>query len=930
MKPMLRVLSLIAVCLVISHTGFSETSAQENLVMNGDFEEVFNNQPVFWSLDAWHMEAGNTKVYSESAGAQSGKYFVTIENMRSNDSRLVQDLLVKPSTSYLLSAFVKVDMKIEARVGASIGIVQAGLFEPVHSEDTKGKWENLEYAFKTAPDQTRIKIGIRLGHFGSDTIGKASFDNVRLVEVKDASGVAVVPLQNSKVTAAGVEQSSPFGFILLYCIAGIIVILAIAFLVRSSLLDRKDKKLGQIDKPDTREPSTQLSGGQQAATLSTPAALEPLRLGKESARFTKADVILVAIMTIAYSVIAFTHLGVMEAPVTYWQPSSRGESVTVDFGKEQTVKRIYFWEGLPAGHNPNESKYEVEGSLDGVTWEHLALLNPKTIYWWYYENTDKRIRYARLTADVPGSWLNEVVFFGEDTTAPLEIEKVTPGTRQPFTVGKVENLFDEYSNVGNVAPRKQFVYRPQVMTGMQPQFDEQYHVRTAIEHLNFRNPFENTHPPLAKLLIAGSMIVFGINPFGWRFMGTLFGVLIVPLMFAFGKRLFKKTEYAFIAAFLMMFDFMHFTQSRLATIDTYPVFFIILTFYFMHRFRETSYLSNDFRKLMVPLLLSGIAWGLGAATKWTAVYAWFGLAIVFFVGLYGKAKEVRDAELTGDYKKNKSDKGLVKARIDEFPKRAWQLVGWAAVSFVIVPLAIYAFAYFPLLLGNDLLFNIGWIVENNIGMYRYHAELQATHPSTSAPWQWPLMIKPIPYYYGEGLPNGQMERIVGFGNPAVWWVGTLSVIVLSLFALVSFVRRIATAGLRDAGEKAGAFLGAIFGNSRFADSVRFLILVGFATVYVPWLVSPRQIIFIYHFFPSVPFVILAVVYLIKLLREKAIEPLRGKSGSYALFSALGNGLVYLYLAIALILFIVFYPVISGVTVASDYVAWLRWLPTWSF
>ena len=50
-------------------------------------------------------------------------------------------------------------------------------------------------------------------------------------------------------------------------------------------------------------------------------------------------------------------------------------------------------------------------------------------------------------------------------------------------------------------------------------FDEIYHARTAYEHILGLEPYENTHPTLGKLLISLGIRAFGMNPFGWRFMG---------------------------------------------------------------------------------------------------------------------------------------------------------------------------------------------------------------------------------------------------------------------------------------------------------------------------------------------------------------------------------------------------------------------------
>ena len=154
-------------------------------------------------------------------------------------------------------------------------------------------------------------------------------------------------------------------------------------------------------------------------------------------------------------------------------------------------------------------------------------------------------------------------------------------------------------------------------------FDEIYHARTAWEHLNRVYPYEITHPPLGKIIIGLGISLFGMTPFGWRFSGTLFGVLMLPLLYVFAKKLFGGKTVPAACTALMATDFMHFVQTRIATIDVYAVFFILLMYLFMYQFvrgKGSWYLA-----------LSGVAFGLGAASKWTCFYAGAGLAVIWAI-----------------------------------------------------------------------------------------------------------------------------------------------------------------------------------------------------------------------------------------------------------------------------------------------------------
>ena len=81
--------------------------------------------------------------------------------------------------------------------------------------------------------------------------------------------------------------------------------------------------------------------------------------------------------------------------------------------------------------------------------------------------------------------------------------------------------------------------------------------------------YETTHPPLGKDLIMVGVALFGMTGFGWRFSGTLFGVLLVPLAWCFARRLTRKRWIGAVAGVLLALDFMRFAQSRIATIDIY-------------------------------------------------------------------------------------------------------------------------------------------------------------------------------------------------------------------------------------------------------------------------------------------------------------------------------------------------------------------------
>ncbi|MBC5799327.1 MAG: glycosyltransferase family 39 protein [Candidatus Eremiobacteraeota bacterium] len=121
-------------------------------------------------------------------------------------------------------------------------------------------------------------------------------------------------------------------------------------------------------------------------------------------------------------------------------------------------------------------------------------------------------------------------------------------------------------------------------------FDEIYYARAGEEYLGHKEIFEFTHPPLTKLIITLSMMLFGglhglgDTSAGWRFLNLVVGALMVFITYLFAKRLFGSTLFATIAAFLLTIDGFRFAQARIATPEITVAFFTLVTLYAFYRF----------------------------------------------------------------------------------------------------------------------------------------------------------------------------------------------------------------------------------------------------------------------------------------------------------------------------------------------------------
>lgn len=569
----------------------------------------------------------------------------------------------------------------------------------------------------------------------------------------------------------------------------------------------------------------------------------------------KRDWIIVAVISAIYAVIAFYGLGDRKAPESGLIMEYVGDTFTVDLGSEIQLSQIGYYNGYQ-----NNPKYSLEIAGEDGIWYTIysdsTLFDFGSVFHWNRQDFYYSARYLRFTNYSGRNQLMELAFFDEDGEVVKAVDN--PETRV---------LFDEQELIPERTTDENSTY-----------FDEIYHARTAYEMIHHLYCYENTHPPLGKLIISVGIRIFGMCPFGWRFMGTLFGVLMLPVIYAFIKKLLGPAWICTVGTLLFAFDFMHFAQTRIATIDVFITFFILVMYYFMYQYTQMSFYDTELKKTFVPLAFSGIFMGIGCATKWTGVYAGIGLAVIFFATILRRYREYLHA-----LKMPKgSSEGIRNQKIiQSFFPNLWKTGAFCVLFFVVIPCVIYTLAYIPFVDGSDD--GVVTRMFNNIQtMYNYHSKLEGEHSFSSFWYQWPTMYRPI-WFYSGSVSDTVKEGISSFGNPLVWWAGIPAFLYLLWDALL------------ERNQKAG------------------FLCVSYLAQYVPWFFVSRMT-FIYHYFPSVPFVTLMLSYC---------------------FYLFGDGdekkkmVIFGYTAAAVMLFVLFYPVLAGQAVNVDYVdKWLRWFDSW--
>ncbi|WP_435817470.1 dolichyl-phosphate-mannose--protein mannosyltransferase [Micromonospora arida] len=484
-------------------------------------------------------------------------------------------------------------------------------------------------------------------------------------------------------------------------------------------------------------------------------------------------------------------------------------------------------------------------------------------------------------------------------------------------------------------------------------FDETYYAKDAYGLIsrgvewNYKDnvPSYVVHPPLGKWLIGVGEWAFGYQDadskvsvpghlmttapeFGWRFSAAVIGTLSVLLLVRIGRRMFRSTVLGCAAGLLLALDGFHLVLSRAALLDIFLLFFVLAAFGALvldrdARRRRWARALDDGLDPSQPgragrpptgwrtwpwwRLAAGVLIGCACAVKWSALYfvPAFALLVLFWeVGVRrsaGVRRPWRDA------------------LVDELP--------WLVLAGVLM-LGTYLATWSGWLLTDDGYYRlassypgsrlsdrpvIGPLInlfEYHRAAYGFHAQLDDAHKYQSWPWQWLLLGRPVAFHYaGDGVCGAAScaSEILLLGTPLLWWS--------FLPALVA----LAWLGVARRDWRAGA------------------ILLTVAAGLLPWFwfALDGRTMFSFYAAPAVPFLVLAVVYVLGALIAPAggdvgtVAPLVPGDPSYErrLVGSIAAGAYVLLVALC---FAYFYPIFVGRVIPySDWLSrmWLdgRWI-----
>ena len=141
-------------------------------------------------------------------------------------------------------------------------------------------------------------------------------------------------------------------------------------------------------------------------------------------------------------------------------------------------------------------------------------------------------------------------------------------------------------------------------------FDEVHFVAQARHYIR-AEPFLDPHPPLAKLVIAAGILLFGDHPWSWRIGNALLGILLVALTYLLGRRMFASRLAGALAASFVICDGMFLVDSRVAVIDIVYLTLAAWSYLLLFRFAE----SSDHRDRRRTLAAMGVTLGLCLGSK---------------------------------------------------------------------------------------------------------------------------------------------------------------------------------------------------------------------------------------------------------------------------------------------------------------------------
>ncbi|XFA73933.1 phospholipid carrier-dependent glycosyltransferase [Thermosynechococcaceae cyanobacterium Okahandja] len=334
-------------------------------------------------------------------------------------------------------------------------------------------------------------------------------------------------------------------------------------------------------------------------------------------------------------------------------------------------------------------------------------------------------------------------------------------------------------------------------------FDEVYFARFGRNYLA-GVPFFDAHPPLGKYLIALGIWLRGeFDPWGYRWLNAVVGSFIPVAVALLAYLLTQRQRVGLLAGTFVALDGFFLVESRYGLINIYLVFFGVVA--------QVLWLWGQQQRgggRWLLFLGSGVAIGACVAVKWS------GLGFLLGLWLFWLLQRVRQ-----------------------------RLSTYTVVQMLVV-LPLVAFTVYSLLwLPHLALHPHSSLWQVHAQIFNYHRSVASTaHPYCAPWWSWPLMVRPLSYFFQRVQTLG--EAVPGIGPPlpmaATHWVYAVHAMFNPPLLWLSTAAILAMIPL---GGRSGQFL-----------------LLNYAANLLPWALVSRCL-FLYHYLPAAlySFIALAVL-----------------------------------------------------------------------
>lgn len=303
----------------------------------------------------------------------------------------------------------------------------------------------------------------------------------------------------------------------------------------------------------------------------------------------------------------------------------------------------------------------------------------------------------------------------------------------------------------------------------------------------------NDHPPLGKLLMAVPIRLLGDTSVAWRLAPLVLGCVSIVLVGLLAAWVTRRRSAFFVGAGLAALDGFLIAYSRSALLDGMLACLCL-----------AAVLSAVRAKSWLGVATSALLLGSACAVKYSAVVF---VPILLWAAL---------------------------------AQRSWAL---STVSLALAPAAYAGWYSLGLGLARQPS-GLSAVIAETKRLYQHHAVLTHwKHPLLSHWYDWYLPTRPLPLR-GDGLADGRVRLLTSLGNPLLWWLVDLALVLTALSLTVAGVVALRKHGLRPFLAGARSF--------ESPRARRLLVLLCWCAPVSPWILSNRDS-YIYHYLPAYVF-----------------------------------------------------------------------------